>query len=128
MKVTTVSRVSMAALLMLLAWQGQASAATALFAPSKDNTLYESATGDLSNGAGDLLFAGRTNPTTDIIQRAVLAFDVAGQVPLGTVIRAPGGSSVPTVMPAWSGNGASRSVAPTISEDRDIAFMMGRFL
>jgi hypothetical protein len=76
----------MAALLILLAWAGAGAAATALFAPSKDNTLYESATGDLSNGAGDLLFAGRTNPTTDLIQRAVLAFDVAGQIPLGSVI------------------------------------------
>lgn len=76
----------MAALILLLAWPGTASAATAVFAPSKDNTLYESVTGDLSNGVGDGLFAGRTTPTTDLIRRAVLAFDLADQIPPGSVI------------------------------------------
>jgi len=76
----------MAALLLLLTSAGEASAATAVFAPSKDNTLYESATGDASNGVGDGLFAGRTNPNTDLLRRAVLAFDVASQIPSGSVI------------------------------------------
>ena len=52
--------------------------------PSKDNTLYESATGSLSNGAGQHFFAGRTNGGS--IRRAVVAFDVAGTILAGSTI------------------------------------------
>ena len=76
----------MVALILLLAWAGEASAATASFWPSKDNTLFESATGDASLGVGDGLFAGRTTQTTDLLRRAVLAFNVAGHIPPGSVI------------------------------------------
>ncbi|HET6274253.1 MAG TPA: DNRLRE domain-containing protein [Bacteroidota bacterium] len=54
--------------------------------PSKDNTLYESATGSLSNGAGSHFFAGRTNQLTESIRRGLLAFDVAGAVPAGATV------------------------------------------
>ena len=52
-------------------------------APSKDNTLYESSTGNLSNGAGDYFFAGKTN--SGAIRRAVLAFDLS-VIPSNAVI------------------------------------------
>ena len=45
-----------------------------VFAPLKDNTLYESTTGDLSNGAGSWFFAGKTN--TVALRRGILAFDL----------------------------------------------------
>lgn len=52
---------------------------TVVLNPVKDNTLYQSATGHLSNGAGDGLFTGKTN--NNLIRRALLKFDVAGNVP-----------------------------------------------
>ena len=65
-----------------------ASAAQISINPFKDNTLYESSTGALSNGAGDYLFAGDTVQGDDSLRRAVLAFDVAGNVPAGSTIDA----------------------------------------
>lgn len=53
--------------------------------PTKDNTLYESTTGTISNGAGDYLFAGQTN-RAGAIRRGVLAFDLAGKLPSGATI------------------------------------------
>lgn len=51
-------------------------------APAKDNTLIQHATGALSNGAGQYLFAGRTNQLPeDSRRRALLQFDVAGSIP-----------------------------------------------
>ena len=55
--------------------------------PSKDNSLYQDATGQLSNGAGEFLFAGRTAQGSNFLRRALLAFDVAGNVPAGSLIR-----------------------------------------
>ncbi len=53
--------------------------------PGKDNTIF--ANGN-SNGAGDSLFSGRTgNFSGQIVQRAVIAFDVAGVVPAGATIQ-----------------------------------------
>ena len=51
---------------------------------SKDNTLYETATGNISNGAGDYLFAGQTNQSA--IRRGVLAFDLTDKLPAGATI------------------------------------------
>jgi hypothetical protein len=53
---------------------------------SRDNTLYEDPTGSLSNGAGQLFFAGRTSVFTNAVRRAVIAFDIAGSVPAGSTI------------------------------------------
>jgi hypothetical protein len=62
-------------------------AITVALHPSKDNTLYESNLGTLSNGAGQHLFAGRTS--TGAIRRGLLAFDVASAVPsTATVVSA----------------------------------------
>ena len=52
--------------------------------PSKDNTLYQDNNGAFSNGAGAHFFAGKTG--TSAIRRAVVAFDVAGEVPAGSTI------------------------------------------
>lgn len=51
---------------------------------SKDNTLYQNASGSLSNGSGDYFFAGTTATTQ--IRRGLLAFDVAGHIPPGSTV------------------------------------------
>ena len=48
---------------------------TVSLAPSKDNTLYEDATGQTSNGQGIYLFAGKTNQPA--LRRGLVAFDLA---------------------------------------------------
>ena len=52
--------------------------------PSKDTTLYQSSSGTISNGAGIHLFAGATGARS--LRRALLAFDVASQIPPGSRI------------------------------------------
>ena len=84
MQITLISMASVAALVVLTAWAGQSGAVTAVFEPSKDNTLYDVPTGAVSNGAGESLFAGTT--ASNLTRRAVLAFDAAGQLPPGSVI------------------------------------------
>src|SRR4029077_18365848 len=65
---------------------GLADAAMISINPSKDNTLYEyvPANGDVSNGAGFHFFTGTT--ATDLIRRGVIAFDIAGNIPPGSII------------------------------------------
>ncbi len=63
---------------------GSALAGQVTLEPSKDNTLYESDKGDLSNGIGDHFFAGTTG--VPAIRRGLLAFDVASAVPAGATI------------------------------------------
>jgi len=53
-----------------------------------DNTLYQSATGAISDGKGAHMFAGRTNQASDSIRRGLVAFDVAGSVPAHSTITA----------------------------------------
>jgi hypothetical protein len=54
--------------------------------PIKDNTLYEydPSEGDLSNALGFHFFAGETG--TGELRRGVLAFDIAGNIPLDSTI------------------------------------------
>lgn len=54
--------------------------------PARDNTLYESESGGVSNGAGQHLFAGQTDDSR--VRRAVLAFDMSGIMPGATVVNA----------------------------------------
>lgn len=61
-----------------------AAQSTAWIPCAADNTLYESATGALSNGAGAGLFVGRSG--NGDVRRAVLRFDVAANVPAGAAI------------------------------------------
>jgi len=57
----------------------------AILLPTRDATLYESATGALANGAGQQLFAG-VNSSPALKRRALLHFDIAGTVPAGARI------------------------------------------
>ena len=52
---------------------------------SKDNTLYQDANGDTSNGKGQSIFSGLNNNSSR--RRAVIAFDLAGQIPTGSTIQ-----------------------------------------
>lgn len=69
----------------LAACAGIAHADVLQVGPSKDNTLYQSATGDLSNGAGSAVFAGRTNQSVDSVRRGLMAFDLS-EIPAGSII------------------------------------------
>jgi len=51
----------------------------------KDNTLYETANGAVSNGAGAHIFAGQSS--SGQLKRAVIAFDVASEIPEGSEIK-----------------------------------------
>lgn len=57
-----------------------------VLSPSKDNTLYESSTGSLSNGAGQHFFAGRTSQAVGSLRRGLVAFNVAGSIPQSSII------------------------------------------
>jgi len=72
------------ALAAVTVWSSAASAQTIQINPVKDNTLYEDAEGEFSNGAGDFIFAGETAVLG--ARRALLQFDIAGNVPAGVVI------------------------------------------
>lgn len=58
---------------------------TAIIA-DRDNTLYENASGTLSNGSGDYFFAGRTGQSSDRLRRGLVHFDVAGSLSPGQTI------------------------------------------
>ena len=54
---------------------------------SKDNTLYESETGALSNGSGQHFFAGVTGGRTgNLLRRGLLAFDVNAALPSDAMV------------------------------------------
>ena len=74
--------------LCLCAPAGAATADTVTVPCDRDNTLYESATGALSNGAGSTMFAGRTNQPSNSRRRALVHFDLAAAVPPGSTITA----------------------------------------
>ena len=48
-----------------------------IFMSDRDNTLYESASGALSNGAGIWLFAGRTGQASNSIRRGLIHFNIS---------------------------------------------------
>lgn len=52
--------------------------------PAKDNTLYESETGALSNGVGEYFFAGTTNNSS--LRRGLVGFDINSAVPQDSVV------------------------------------------
>ncbi len=52
----------------------------------KDNTLFENATGATSNGAGANFFVGKTNQFSDNLRRGVIAFDIVGNIPAGSIV------------------------------------------
>jgi hypothetical protein len=72
------------ALLQVEPLEGRVVPSTIILGPSKDNTLYQSTVGDISNGAGSYFIAGETNGGS--IRRGVIAFDIADNVPAGATI------------------------------------------
>jgi hypothetical protein len=70
----------------LLLLHGVAFSATVQIAASKDNTLYQPASGGTtnSNGAGEHLFAGKTDD--GYIRRGVIAFNLGNFVPPGSTV------------------------------------------
>jgi hypothetical protein len=58
--------------------------AVAELLPTKDNTLFESSSGSLSEGAGTGIFCGVTNMNKK--RRALVRFGVASQIPAGATI------------------------------------------
>ncbi len=81
-------RWTVAVLTTVLLAEGAALAATVQVPGIKDNTLYQPATGGTtnSNGAGEHLFAGRTDD--GYIRRAVIAFNLTNAIPSGSTITA----------------------------------------
>ncbi len=71
---------------LAIALATQCDAGTILLTPIKDNTLIQSATGDVSNALGSL-YCGRTGTTGGNKQlRLVLAFDLTANIPPGSTI------------------------------------------
>jgi hypothetical protein len=95
------------------------------FLAAKDNTLYENATGQVSNGKGIYLFAGKTGNATNALRRAVVAFDLSSIPSNATItsatysmLLAQAGPSTPganislnKVLRDW-GEGASNAGSP----------------
>ena len=94
------------------------------FPASKDNTLYQSTNGTLSNGQGIFVFAGRTNETTNPLRRGVIAFDLSSIPPNATILSAslnlflvkmgpvaPGNITVNRALRNW-GEGNSNAGSP----------------
>lgn len=69
---------------MLLLIPAAASSQVITLAPDRDNTLFQSATGSLSNGAGQGIFAGTNGG--GLFRRALLHFPVAASVPPGSQV------------------------------------------
>ena len=94
------------------------------FPASKDNTLYQSTTGSLSNGQGIFVFAGRTNETTNFLRRGLVAFNLSSIPSNATVTAAslnlflvkmgpvaPGNITVNKALRDW-GEGNSNAGSP----------------
>ena len=68
---------------VLLSLGAQSLPAQTTFSASKDNTLIESSTGAVSNGAGDSFFVGANNDGS--LRRALIAFDLSS-IPTGSTV------------------------------------------
>ncbi len=75
-------RLLFAACLVFLYGMDASAQTTVEIQPTKDTSLYEE--GDISNGAGQFLFAGNNNQNNS--RRALLSFDIAGKIPAGSTI------------------------------------------
>lgn len=75
-------------LLLPLVFYNSPAQTTVTFGPTRDNTLYESTTGALSNGAGEYMFVGKTKQTapSTALRRVLIAFDISANVPAGAAI------------------------------------------
>ena len=70
---------------------------------SRDATLYESFDGSLANGAGQYIFAGKTNQ--NLARRSVLWFDIGAFVPADATI-----TSVRLILNVTQANGGNRTM------------------
>ena len=70
---------------------------------SRDATLYQSSDGSLANGAGQYLFAGKTNQ--NLARRSVLWFDIGAFVPADAAI-----TSVRLILNVTQANGGNRTM------------------
>ena len=77
------NNLAFASLLATCALTAPARADVVVLNPNKDNTLYESAPGGLSNALGPEFYVGRANNT--LIRRGLIAFDVSSVPPGSTV-------------------------------------------
>ncbi|MEY2489106.1 MAG: hypothetical protein QOC70_1048 [Verrucomicrobiota bacterium] len=66
---------TLTALLVFAVMRGATFADTVSFVPQKDNTLYQDAAGQISNGQGPYLYAGKTGAAA--LRRGLVAFDLA---------------------------------------------------
>lgn len=65
---------------------GTAGADVVQLRPTQDGTLYENANGEFASGSGPTIFAGRTAIGFEDIRRALLKFDLAGNIPAGSTV------------------------------------------
>jgi hypothetical protein len=87
-------------------------AVTVELSADKDNTLYETANGDLSNGSGDYFFVGRSNQNVGFsIKRGLLHFDISS-IPQGSSI-----TDVTLEVTSNPGNGATTITLHKVTTD-----------
>lgn len=129
------------ATLALATCAGLANADVLQVGAAKDNTLFQNAFGEVSNGAGSAIFAGRTNMSEDSIRRGLIAFDVSS-IPAGSIIESvtlnlfmtqsvSGASDVTMhrVLASWgegassSGSGAAGGGSGTTAETGDATWL-----
>jgi hypothetical protein len=67
-------------------WTVASGEETKVLQASKDNTLIESPTGELSGGMSPTFFVGRTGQAVGGTRRGLIAFDIAGAIPAGSKI------------------------------------------
>jgi hypothetical protein len=72
--------------LALLVLAPAARADSAVFVDVSDNTLYETSAGNLSNGSGPTMFAGRTTDPINSRRRALVRFALPGPIPAGSIV------------------------------------------
>lgn len=85
MRVKTLFAVALFSAVALSSFTGKAWAEIVLIEPTQDNTLYQQAQGNLSNGSGDHLFVGR-NAAGDI-RRGLISFKNLSAIPEHAVIQ-----------------------------------------
>ncbi|MBN8645506.1 MAG: multicopper oxidase domain-containing protein [Planctomycetes bacterium] len=70
-------------------WSSAAAVArpTVNLTPTADATLYQDTEGDIANGAGQSLYAGKTNQSSNFLRRTLIKFDLSS-IPAGSTITA----------------------------------------
>jgi hypothetical protein len=79
-------RSAIGCLAVLMAMSSLSFADTATLSASKDNSLITDAAGAVGNGAGSVIFAGRTGQVGPGAIRGLVAFDIAASIPAGASI------------------------------------------